>query len=215
MVRGTYAVRILLADDHDLILDGLKNLIERLQPQFEVVTAHNLREAIEIAKQDRSISVILLDLNMPGMRGLEGLRDTIAQFPETRLAILTGMVSRAVATAVLASGAKGFIPKTLGVNRLVEAIQKLAAGETYAPTDLMTGQGEGDGLDPPGGASLTAREHDVATLLIKGMSNKEIARSLKLREVTVKLHVRNLFKKLATKNRTQVAVRLAQDGHFA
>lgn len=208
-------MRILLADDHDLVLEGLKNLLERLQPLSEVVTARSLAEAIEIHRREGNFSVILLDLNMPGMKGLEGLRETLASFPNSCVAIITGLVSRPAATTVLASGAKGFIPKTLEVQRLVEAVQKLAAGEKYVPTDLMTGPMEPEGSDIAGGVPLTAREHDVATLLIKGMSNKEIARTLKLREVTVKLHIRNLFRKLATKNRTQVAVRLAQDGHFA
>ncbi len=207
-------MRILLADDHDLLLESIKTLLERLQPQLEVKTAGTLAKAIELANAGEKFSVVLLDLNMPGMNGLEHLRETVEAFGGSSVAIITGTISRLVATAVLASGAKGFIPKTLEATKLVEAIGLLAAGETYVPPELMSGEMEPLGAETGGGEPLTAREREVAALLIQGFSNKEIARELDLQEVTVKLHVRNLCRKLTTKNRTQIAVRLMRHTSF-
>ena len=99
-------------------------------------------------------------------------------------------------------------------DKLIQALRMMIAGEVYAPADLMRPSGTTDGLKIVGAEVLTPRELEVAAMLVKGASNKEIARALDLQEVTVKLHVRNLCRKLETKNRTQIAVRLAQLGQF-
>jgi two-component system, NarL family, nitrate/nitrite response regulator NarL len=145
------------------------------------------------------------------MQGLEGLKRMVAHCPNSAVAIITGMVTKSVASSALAAGAKGFVPKTLSGDSLMSALRKMAAGEVYAPADLKNAT---DALAVVGAEVLTPRELEVAAMLVKGASNKEIARALDLQEVTVKLHVRNLCRKLETKNRTQIAVRLAQLGQF-
>src|SRR5262245_19007355 len=112
-------------------------MIERHMPDSGVDTARNFEDALALVVAHGCYDVTLLDLNMPGMQRFEGLRRMVAQCPDSAVAIITGMVGADMAGEALKAGAKGFIPKTLSGTRLLAAIRQLAAGEIYAPQDLL------------------------------------------------------------------------------
>ncbi len=202
-------MRVILADDHDLVRDAIKTYIETLEPEAQVRTASDLDEAVRLAGGDDPLELILLDLNMPGMNGFEGLERMRALKPDVPVAILSGTTDRKVVMEAIERGAASFIPKTLSGARLLNVLHLVISGETYVPVNLMSGP-EAAAAEPEKPA-LTKREQEVLNLLAEGASNKEIARSLGLQEVTVKLHLRGLFRKLDAKNRTQaVTAALAQ-----
>lgn len=199
-------MRILLADDHDLVRESIAAL---LQAQgFEAVTlAASLAEAMELLR-DLPQDLLLLDYSMPGMNGLESLGTLRANYPGLAVAVLSGTTSRELGEAAVKAGAKGFLPKTLSAAAFVEAIHMMGAGKVFIPLDLLssdTAQGEGI-------LSLTRRETDVLRGLCAGKSNKEIARDLELQEVTVKLHVKTLSRKLGARNRTHAAMIARDEG---
>jgi DNA-binding NarL/FixJ family response regulator len=142
------------------------------------------------------------------MNGLEGLARMRVANEGRPVAILSGSASRDVANAALKSGAQGFIPKTLSARSLLTAARFMAAGEIYAPIDFM------QKAPSQGGSALTRRELEVLRGICEGKSNKEIARDLDLQEVTVKLHVKTLSRKLEARNRTHAAM-IARDRGLA
>lgn len=200
-------LRILLADDHDLFRDAVAAFL-RQQSDIDVQLAGDLPSAHDIIRSEGPFDLVLLDYQMPGMNGLDGLTATLALTKNRPVAILSGSAPRAIAEAALQGGAAGFLPKTIGAKSLVNAVRFMAAGEKYAPINMISR------ADPAPEAAmgfrLTSREREVLHGLSKGLSNKEIARELALQEVTVKLHVKTLFRKLDAKNRTQAAM-LAQN----
>ncbi|MDD9920869.1 MAG: response regulator transcription factor, partial [Boseongicola sp.] len=139
-----------------------------------------------------------------GMDGLAGLARMKEANDGRPVAILSGTATPQVARDAIDAGAAGFVPKTLGAKSMVSAIRFMAAGETYVPYDFM------QQADAKTVANLTERETDVLRGLCEGKSNKEIARDLDLQEVTIKLHVKTLCRKLDAKNRTQAAM-IARD----
>lgn len=196
-------MRVLIADDHDLVRETIAAYLLN-EGVVEVRTAATLDEAIAEADNTGSFDVVLLDYNMPGMNGLEGLTKMRQANDDRPVALISGTATRDVADAALKAGAAGFVPKTLASKSMVTAIRFMAAGETYAPFGFMQeAPAAGDGL-------LTKRETDVLRGICDGKSNKEIARDLDLQEVTVKLHVKTLSRKLEARNRTQAAM-IARD----
>jgi two-component system nitrate/nitrite response regulator NarL len=190
-------MRILVADDHDLVRETLAAFIDG-EDIAEVSTVATLDEALGMAETTGSFDLVLLDYNMPGMNGLEGLSRMRSANQGRPVAILSGSAGRDIAEAALKSGAQGFIPKTMGARALMTAARYMAAGEIYAPIDVLPAEG--------GGAGLTRRELEVLRGISAGKSNKEIGRDLDLQEVTVKLHVKTLSRKLEARNRTHAAM---------
>lgn len=197
-------MRILVADDHDLVRETIAAFLDDANVD-QVQTVATLDDAVAAAQASGSFDLVLLDYNMPGMNGLEGL----AQMKEANhgkpVAILSGSANRDVAEAALKAGAQGFIPKTLSARSLLSAARFMAAGEIYAPLDFMQ-----QSTQTTDGFHLTRREKDVLGGICEGKSNKEIARDLGLQEVTVKLHVKTLSRKLDARNRTHAAM-IARD----
>lgn len=204
-------MKILIADDHDLLRDTLVVFLSA-DDSIETETAASFDEACDRIRQDGPYSLILLDFKMPGMNGLDSLRDAIAMEGGQRVALISGEATREIAEQALEMGAAGFIPKTLPAKSLVNAVKFMAMGEQYAPIEFMTAVEEVE--EHPLAKRLTPREMDVLKGLTTGKSNKEIARDLDLTEPTIKLHMKTLYRKLDVNNRTQAAIIARDSGLF-
>lgn len=205
-------MRILIADDHDLLRDTLVMFLER-QDDIEAQTAADLDAALKIASSQDQFDLLLLDYNMPGMNGLSGLTKAMEYDGGQRVALMSGQATRDIAQKALDAGAAGFVPKTLPAKSMVNAIRFMAMGEQYAPLEFMTAP-----TDEPENElteKLTPREFQVLRGLTEGKSNKEIARDLEIQEPTVKLHVKTLYRKIDASNRTQAALIAREAGLFA
>lgn len=203
-------MKILLADDQELVRDTIAAFL-RAEPGIEVDVAADFPAALQATSAVKP-DLILLDYTMPGMNGLGGLAAMRAACPGVPVALLSGTAPRAVAEQALAEGAAGFLPKTMATRTLLAAIRFMAAGEIYAPMSLMTEREQTTAT--LGGAQLSQRETEVLRLLCRGLANKEIARELNLQEVTVKLHVKTLYRKIDARNRTQAAMIAKEAGLF-
>lgn len=210
-------MHILLADDHDLVRDGIRSFLNLAAPDVEVSEAKDFAEALSVVSTGTPIDLTILDLNMPGMNGLSGLTVMRQKFPQMPVVILSGSVKRTDVLSALEHGAAGYLPKTLSGKALINALRLILSGERYIPSALLDDDGatgrpgeiDLDGLAPDNPLrQLTNREREVLSLLTKGMSNKEIAKQLNVREITVKVHLTGIFKKLGAANRTQ-AVKIA------
>lgn len=208
---GRRTMRVLIADDHDLLRDMLLLFLEG-EGGMETAAVGTFGDACKRIESDAHYDLILLDYNMPGMNGLEGLRKAIALGDGQRVALISGEATRKIAEDALEAGAAGFIPKSLPAKSLVNAVKFMAMGEQYAPLDFMTSVE--DATKNPLAENLTERELQVLKGLTEGKSNKEIARDLEIQEPTVKLHMKTLYRKLGAANRTQAALIAREAGLF-
>ncbi|MCA0921671.1 response regulator transcription factor [Pseudooceanicola nanhaiensis] len=188
--------KILLADDHTLVRQTLAAYL-RQAGGYEVQDVATLEEVCSRITASGPFDLILLDFRMPGMDGLEGLRQTISTGAGP-VALISGSAPRGVSTEALEMGAIGFLPKTLSPDQTISAVRQMLTGVPYLEREeAETGP-------------LTPRELEVVRGIAAGDSNKEIARNLGVQEVTVKLHVKTLSRKLNARNRTHAAM-LARD----
>ncbi len=201
-------MKVLVADDHDLVRDTVAAYLAN-GGGFETRTAVSLDDAIARVKEDGTYDLVLLDYTMPGMNGLDGLARMIELNGPRTVAILSGNAPATVAREAIDAGAIGFLPKTIAGKSLVHAINFMLAGETYMPMSVMR-EAEEPAPQHPLAKQLSERELQVLEGLAQGLSNKEIARELDLQEVTVKLHVKTLSRKLDARNRTHAAM-IAKD----
>ena len=192
-------IRIAVADDHPVVREGLVAMLET-QADFEIVgtAATGLDVVGLVASADPD--VLLLDLEMPGMNLAEGFAAIRRRYPQLPIAIVSGVTDASLIRTLLDSGARGFIPKLAGSEQLLDALRRILAGEIYVPDALL---GRQAAAAKEAGDALTARQLDILPLLAEGMPNKQIADALGVTEGTVKQHLKELFKRLSARNRTQ------------
>ena len=203
-------MRVLIADDHPLYRDALRLQVQRLFPEAAIVEASSFGEVIEIGQSASSpFDLFLLDYHMPGM-SYDALKQLAAAFPESPIAVVSGTANPAEVRAVIQAGARGFIPKTATGTHLLHALQLLLAGGPSVPADFLFAQNQPESKPVEETASwiaaLTSREREVLRGVMRGLSNKQFGRELDLAEVTVKLHLRTIFRKIGARTRSEAAV---------
>lgn len=203
--------KLLIADDHDFVRETLACVLTA-KTGAQIVQTGDLDETLQRIADEGPFDLVLLDLTMPGMTMPNGLRQCLAANDPQPVAILTGTTSREVEYRCIVDGAAGFLSKAISPDAMVLRIQKILDGVYTRSEDL-----EPSGMTQPGAQLgsplLTQRERDVLSGLCKGESNKEIAQDLDVQEVTVKLHVKTLSRKLDARNRTHAAL-LARELHL-
>jgi len=198
------AIRVLLADDHSVVREGLRMFLER-DPDLAVVgEATNGQEAIELSREFRP-DVVLMDLLMPGMDGIAATAAIRSELPETEVIALTSVLESASVVGAVKAGAIGYLLKDIQASELRRAIKAAAAGQIQlspqASAYLMREVGAVETLQP-----LTERETEVLRLLAQGQSNKDIARHLQIVDDTVKTHVKHILAKLGVQSRSQAVL---------
>ena len=210
-------MRVLIADDHPMVRDALAMAVRSLGPEVEVAEADCYAGVCTLAGGG-AFDLAVVDLNMPGMNGVDGLRGLRSAFPTLALIVASGQDDPATIRAVLAIGVSGFIPKSEPSELVLQAIRLVRAGGVYVPArHLMLQRADVDGMDGAAwrggsaehlpGHGMTPRQIDVLRLLMKGQSNKLIARELGLTEGTVKVHLAAILRALRVRNRTEAVVR--------
>jgi DNA-binding NarL/FixJ family response regulator len=203
-------IRVLLADDHGVIRDGLGRLIEALDDVERAGTASNGAEAVERARALQP-DVILMDLEMPNMDGIEATKRILEERPETAVLVLTSFSDRSRILGALDAGARGYLLKDVASEEVAAGIRAAARGE--APLDpraartILAARSEPDPL-----GAFSAREREVLALLAEGLPNKLIARRLEISEKTVKSHLTRIFRELDVTDRTQAALWAERQG---
>ena len=193
-------MRVLLADDHNIVRSGLRRLLDA-EPDIEVVAeASDGREAVELATQ-QSVDVVVMDLAMPNLNGVEATRQILAQSPAPKVIVLSMHLDRRFVAGALQAGASGYLLKDCAAEELVSAIRSVAAGRTYLSPqisevvveDYVSGLAEDDSS---AWAVLTPRQREVLQLLAEGKSTNEIASELYVSPKTVETHRHHIMRKL-------------------
>ncbi|HWY62434.1 MAG TPA: response regulator transcription factor [Rhizomicrobium sp.] len=204
-------MRVVVADDHPLYRDAAVLQIQRLFPQARIDQVPSLDALRALAEQaDTAFQLFLVDFHMPGM-SVDALGQLAKRFPQVPIAVISGTAHRAEIRAMLQAGARGFIPKTATGDHLAHALQMLLAGGTSVPADMLFDEAGGD-ASTGWQDLLTQRERDVLRGVVRGLSNKEIGRELNLAEVTIKLHLRGVFRKMGARGRADAAVMATRAG---
>ncbi|MGE5111409.1 MAG: response regulator [Acidobacteriaceae bacterium] len=204
--------RILIADDHTIFRDGLRRLLES-EPEFQVTgEAGDGVEALQLAHQLKP-DILLLDLAMPRMPGLETLRELSSQGAQVKTILLTAAIEKRQIIEALQMGARGVIMKDAATTLLMKGIRTVMNGQFWvgreAVADMVTYLREKAAQQPPPPAKaygLTKRELEILSTIVSGLSNKEIAQKFSLSEDTVKHHLTNIFDKVGVSSRLELAL---------
>lgn len=207
--------KILLADDHPLFREAIINVIQNSFPGCETLETEDLESALEIAQNEDDLDLILLDLNMPGMNGLNGLITLRNDLPTVPVVIVSAEEDKQIVLQAITYGAVGFITKSSPREQMTDALQQILAGNVYLPSDIIrssqpdnrrTQRKDENQIPPELLSSLTRRQLLVLERMSKGESNKQIAYNLNIAETTVKAHVSAILRKLGVHNRIQAVL---------
>jgi len=201
-------IRVLLADDHAVVRRGLRGFFELLDDIVIVGEAEDGAQAVALVEQT-SPHVVLMDLLMPVMDGIEATAEIKRRFPDVEVVALTSFIEEERVTAALEAGATGYLLKDADADDVAVAVRRAYAGEVHLDPQvarMLTRRIRSRRDDLPGHEPLTEREREVLSLVAKGHSNKEIATALHITERTARTHVSNILGKLDLASRTQAAL---------
>jgi DNA-binding NarL/FixJ family response regulator len=205
-------MKLLVVDDHPLIVHALSQVLPDLEPDLAILAAVNRDETMTLLARHPDCALVLLDLALPGAHGLDLLAELRRDFPRLPVVVLSATHDRATIGAALAAGARGFIAKTSDAATLLDAVRTVLAGGAHVTRDIAptrTRTVDGISIEVLG---LTQRQSEVMLLLAQGKPNKMICRDLRLSEGTVKVHVSAILRALNVHSRSQVIVELARRG---
>jgi DNA-binding NarL/FixJ family response regulator len=199
---------LLIADDHPLFRGALREAVNGLFDRLGIGEAGTFEEVTEFLERGTDVDLVLLDLRMPGVRGFSGLMYLRAQYPSLPIVVVSANDDPAVIRRCMEFGASGFIPKTLGVEALREAIARVLQGQVWTPPDVdLAPDGDDKGAATIARlATLTPQQVRVLMMLSGGLLNKQIAYELGVSEATVKAHVSAILQKLGVESRTQAVI---------
>ncbi|MEI6558970.1 MAG: response regulator transcription factor [Rhodospirillaceae bacterium] len=211
------SLRLLVADDHPLILESIKAVFKVYDSSIEVLGFTDIRDLeVALGTDAPPPDLVLIDFNMPGLASLDAISGFMGRHPGRRVAVISGHVDSHLAREVIRLGCLGFVPKSLAPTAVYHAIRLMTNGDRYLPDFLFEPSAPANTSEPPAPPGrqkhgLTRREVEVLRALVTGHTNKQIARDLAIEEVTVKLHLRRGYAKLNVRNRIE-AVRAVLEG---
>lgn len=210
--------RLVIADDHPLFRGALREAVSGLYSKIDIAEAGTFEQVSEILDRGSEVDLVLLDLTMPGVRGFSGLMYLRAQYPSVPVMIVSANDDPSVIRRCMDFGASGFIPKTLGVDVMREAIAVVLKGSVWTPpdVDLSAATDAETSALLSRLATLTPQQVRVLMMLSEGLLNKQIAYELSVSEATVKAHVSAILQKLGVESRTQAVIAAAkiEIGHW-
>jgi DNA-binding NarL/FixJ family response regulator len=204
--------RLVIADDHPLFRGALREAVKGLVVRAEIAEAGSFEEVAAQLDKGGEVDLILLDLSMPGVRGFSGLMFLRAQYPSAPVVVVSANDDPSVISRCMDFGASGFIPKTLGIEAMRQAIKTVLGGGVWTPpdVDLTAGADAETAALLAKLATLTPQQVRVLMMLSEGMLNKQIAYELSVSEATVKAHVSAILQKLGVDSRTQAVIAAAK-----
>jgi DNA-binding NarL/FixJ family response regulator len=216
-------VKVLIVDDHALVRDAVSLLLSTLEQQFVPLTAATCEEAFAVLDDEKDIGLVLMDLNLPGMSGTDGIDIMRTKYPDLPIVALSGTEDRSLILDSIRRGAMGFIPKTYSGERLIDTLRYilvhkgiflpaelfLEASSTLRPSalsELPPASSPRAGQVTPADLGLTARQAAVLYLVLQGKTNKAIARELNIEGTTVRTHVTAVLRALNVTTRTEAVI---------